>query len=142
MVSEPDSLGSRNLAVAWRPVNRLWRSGFGCGLVRCVADEQSFPHECLTLPEKSLAVLVHLGPEAHFVERAVEMHVGFCALDEDEVAVAWTADAFVAKGLTWDFHDVVRDGSQGRKKSGLESTNDATDGKGPESHETGRDAGC
>jgi hypothetical protein len=98
--------GSRNLAVAWRPVNRLWRSGFGCGLMRRIADEQSFPDECLTLPEEALAVLVHLRPEAHFVECAFQAHLRFGALDEDEVSVAWTADAFVANGLARDFHGV------------------------------------
>jgi len=76
----------------------------------CVADEQPFPDECLAFPEESLAVLVHLCPESDLVERAVEVHVRLGALDEHEVAVAWTADAFVAKGLAGDFHDVVRDG--------------------------------
>ena len=75
-----------------------------------IADEQSFPHECLALPEEPLAVLVHLCPEAYIVECAVELYVRLQALDEDDVAVARTADAFVAKGLARDFHDVVRDG--------------------------------
>jgi len=94
----------RNLAVTRRPVNRLWRSGFAGGLVRLVAREQALPHEGFALPEQPLSVLVHLGPEADFVECAVQVDVRFRALDEHEVAVARAADAFVANGLSGDFH--------------------------------------
>jgi hypothetical protein len=94
----------RNLAVAWRPVNRLWRRGFGGRLVGRVADEQSLPHEGLALPEQALAVLVHFCPEAHFVERALQSHMLFGALDEDDVAVAWAADALITQGFPWDLH--------------------------------------
>lgn len=82
----------------------MWRRGFGGRLVRRVADEQSLPHEGLALPEETLAVLVHFCPEAYFVERALQSHVLFRALDEDDVAVAWAADAFVTQGFPWDLH--------------------------------------
>jgi hypothetical protein len=69
-----------------------------------VADEESFPNECFALPEKSLAVLIHLGPEADVIEAAVQLDLEFVALDEHEVAVAGTADAFVANGFARDLH--------------------------------------
>jgi hypothetical protein len=69
-----------------------------------VADEESFPDERFALPEEALAVLVHLGPEADLIEGAVELDLEFVALDEDDVAVAGAADAFVANGFARDFH--------------------------------------
>jgi hypothetical protein len=72
--------------------------------VRRVADEESFPDECFALPEEALAVLIHLRPEAHLIEGAVELDPELGALNEDEVAVAGAADAFVANGFARDSH--------------------------------------
>jgi hypothetical protein len=41
------------------------------------------------------------------------------ALDEDDVAVARTADAFVADGFARDFHGVARRWVEASGKSGL-----------------------
>lgn len=82
----------------------MWRRGFGGRLIGRVADEQSLPHEGLALPEQALAVLIHFCPEAHFVKRALQSHMLFGALDEDDVAVAWAADALVAQGFPRDLH--------------------------------------
>jgi hypothetical protein len=41
------------------------------------------------------------------------------ALDEDDVAVARTADAFVADGFARDFHSVARRWVEASGKSGL-----------------------
>ena len=72
--------------------------------MRRVAHQQSFPHERFAFPEQTLAVLIHLGPEPNFIECAVESHLGLRPLDENEVAIARAADAFVPKGFAWDLH--------------------------------------
>jgi hypothetical protein len=72
--------------------------------VRRVAHEQPFPDEGFTLPEQPLAVLVHLRPEADLVERTIEADVTLASLDQDDVAIAWAADAFVAKGFARNLH--------------------------------------
>ena len=96
--------GASNLAGPRRPVNRLWRRGFGGWLVRRVAHEQSFPHERFALPQQSLSVLVHLRPQPHLVERAVEPYVLLGPLDEHDVAITRATDALVAYGFAGNLH--------------------------------------
>jgi hypothetical protein len=91
----------------------LWGRGFGGRLVRRIAHEQSFPHERLALPEEALAVLVHLRPESHFIERAVQADLVFRALDEHDVAVARPTNALVADRFSRDLHDETRMENEG-----------------------------
>src|SRR6476646_11737466 len=93
-----------NLATQRRPVNRLWRRGFGGRLIWRFAHEQPFPDERFALPQQSLSVLVHLRPQPHLVERAVEAHLVLGPLDEHDVAVTRAADALVANGFARDLH--------------------------------------
>jgi hypothetical protein len=69
--------------------------------------EQTFPHERLSLPEQALSVLVHLGPQAHLIERAIQLDVVLRALDEDDVPIARTADALVTDCLARNLHAAV-----------------------------------
>jgi hypothetical protein len=94
----------RNLAGPRRPVNRLWRRGFGGRLVRRIAHEQSLPYECFAPPQQALSVLVHLGPQAYLVERAVEAYLVLGPLDEHQVAVTRATDALVAYGFSRNLH--------------------------------------
>ena len=108
----------RNLAGPRRPVNRLWGRGFGGRLVRRIAHELSFPHERFALPQQSLSVLVHLRPQPHLVERAVEPHLVLGPLDEHDVAITWPTDAFVAYGFAGDLHWPDAAGFEGDRVSG------------------------
>ena len=93
---------TRNLAVTYRPVNGLRWRGFTGGLVGGIAHEQTFPDECFALPEKALAVFIHLRPQAHVIQGAVELSEPFGALNQHDVAVARTADTLVADRLAWN----------------------------------------
>ena len=96
--------GASNLAGPRRPVNRLWRRGFGGRLVRRSAHEQPLPHERFALPQQSLSVLVHLRPQPYLVERAVETHLVLGSLDEHDIAVTRATDALVAYGFSRNLH--------------------------------------
>ena len=102
--------------------------------MRRVAHEQPFPHECFALPEESLAVLIHLGPEADLVEGAIELDLELRAQDEDDVAVARAADAFVADGFAGDLHS----SETGQEIRDFDSSNGGTGGKGPSNRWRGR----
>ena len=93
---------TRNLAVTYRPVNRLWRRGFAGGLVGRIAHEQAFPHQRFAFPQQALAVFVHLGPQAHVIDRAIELGEGLESLNQHDVAVTRTADALVPNRLARD----------------------------------------
>ena len=49
-------------------------------------------------------MLIHLGPKADQVKRAVQPHLVFGALNEHDVAIARAADTFIADGLARDLH--------------------------------------
>jgi hypothetical protein len=91
----------------------LWRRGFARWLLARVTHEQAFPHERLALPEEALAVLVHLRPESHFIERAVQADLVFRALDEHDVAVARPTNALVADRFSRDLHDETQMENEG-----------------------------
>ena len=105
-----------NLAVAGRPVNRLWRSRLDVCVAVRLGDEEPLPDECFPLPEESLAALIHLCPEADLVQGAVEPYFLLRALNEDEVAVARAADALVADGFAGNLHT---GGRFGEKRTGV-----------------------
>jgi hypothetical protein len=113
----------------------LWRRGFGGRLIGRVADEQSFPHEGLALPEQALAMLVHFRPEAHFVERAIKAYMLLGTLNEDDVAVPWAADALVTQSFTRDLHYVPSKRWKRLRIRDHHSISDATVGEGRASPE-------
>ena len=54
-------------------------------------------------------MLIHLRPEAHFVEGAIQLDVVLRALDEHHIAVSWASNALVANRLARNLHSGTRE---------------------------------